>query len=93
MFSYTKYRLVKALHDSDWGYQSTDAPFSEYDNVIGECFEKYFVAGCLYQKGKIEIPCFQCQEYYPPIGITNPCVYNNFENCSLCGFGDCEGRL
>ena len=90
MFSYLKYELVKALHESKIGYQSTDAPFDEYDNVIGECFEKYFVGGCLYQNGDIIIPCFQCQDYYPPIGITDPCTYNSFENCSNCGFLACE---
>ena len=90
MFSYKKYELVKALHESNDGYQATDSPFSEYDNVIGECYEKYFVAGCLYQLGDIKIPCFQCQDYYPPLGINDPCTYNDFENCSHCGFLGCD---
>ena len=64
MFSSLKYRLVKALHDSDDGYQATNPPISEYDNVIAECFEKFFVDGCLYKKGEIPIPCFGCKDYY-----------------------------
>ena len=90
MFSVKKYELVKVLHESKDGYQATNAPFSEYDNVIGECYEKYFVAGCLYENGEIPIPCFQCQDYYPPLGIDNPCEYNNFENCTNCGFLGCS---
>lgn len=90
MFSSKKYELVKALHDSQRGYKSEDAPFSEYDNVIGECFEKYFVAGCLYQNGEIPIPCFECEDYYPPLGITDPCTFNKHENCNYCGFLGCE---
>lgn len=64
MFSSLKFELVKALHESDDGYVADESFFSEYDNVIGECYEKYFVAGCLYQNGDIKIPCFGCQEYY-----------------------------
>ena len=62
MFSVTKYRLVKALHESDCGY--TNSGFGEYDNVIGECYEKFFVNGCLYENKEIDIPCFGCQVYY-----------------------------
>lgn len=62
MFSSLKYELVKALHESDNGYIADG--FSLYDNNIGECYERFFVAGCLYEKGDIQIPCFGCQIFY-----------------------------
>ena len=62
MFSTTCIELVKALHESDIGY--TNDNFSMYDNNIGECYERFFVAGCLYENGEIKLPCFGCQIFY-----------------------------
>lgn len=65
MFSALKYALVKALHESVDGYNIDNEPWNdEYDDVIEECYERFFVAGCLYEKGKIPIPCFGCQIFY-----------------------------
>lgn len=62
MFSPLKYKLVKALHDADDGYIANS--YDEYDNVVGECFELYFVNGCLYENQELELPCFGCQRFY-----------------------------
>lgn len=62
MFSILKYELVKALHESVDGY--TNDGWSDYDNNIGECYERFFVAGCLYENGDIKLPCFGCEIFY-----------------------------
>lgn len=63
MYAYELYKLVKALHESEDGY-IPDYKSSTYDDVIGECFELFFVNGCLYENGEIELPCFGCQRFY-----------------------------
>lgn len=62
MFSIKKYELVKALHESAKGYDPSMN--SMYDNNVGTCYERFFVAGCLYENGEIQIPCFGCYIYY-----------------------------
>ena len=86
MFSPLKYELVKALHESDNGYIADS--FSLYDNNIGECYERFFVAGCLYEKGDIQIPCFGCQIFYrKPEQYYLIKNYNGFRVVDENGFG------
>lgn len=63
MFSIECLELVKALHESFRGYRSDDRN-GEYDNVIGICAEIEYYSGCLYEKGNLKIPCFECQRFY-----------------------------
>lgn len=63
MFSYNFYRAVKLLHESEEGYNGEPAS-DTYDEVIGECPERFWVSGCLYEIGKIEFPCFNCESFY-----------------------------